>query len=113
MSVRLDDWGSRIWIYADTQARLLTFVLIDGGLAGFVWGYVAIVIGFMFVYASLGEMASMSVNPMTKYQESLILNCIQGADLRGTISLGVRICPKELPEVLELHHRYGMHWVYI
>ena len=47
---------------ADTQTRLLTFVLIDGGLAGFVWGYVAIVIGFLFVYASLGEMASMSVN---------------------------------------------------
>nr|AUW31164.1 putative GABA permease [Cladonia uncialis subsp. uncialis] len=39
---------------------LLTFVLIDGGLAGFVWGYLAIVIGFMFVYASLGEMASMA-----------------------------------------------------
>ncbi|KAK0511157.1 hypothetical protein JMJ35_006709 [Cladonia borealis] len=39
---------------------LLTFVLIDGGLAGFVWGYIAIVIGFMFVYASLGEMASMA-----------------------------------------------------
>ena len=45
-----------------TQTRLLTFVLIDGGLAGFVWGYVAIVIGFLFVYASLGEMASMLVN---------------------------------------------------
>ena len=41
--------------------RLLAFVLTDGGLAGFVWGYIAIVIGFLFVYASLGEMASMSV----------------------------------------------------
>ena len=92
------------------QARLLTFVLIDGGLAGFVWGYVAIVIGFMFVYASLGEMASMSVNPMTKYQELVMLNCMQGANLRRTISLGIRICSKKRPEIFELHYRYGINW---
>lgn len=54
-----------------THRRLLTFVLIDGGLAGFVWGYIAIVIGFLFVYASLGEMASMSVN----CRHQVITNC--------------------------------------
>ena len=102
-----------MWAYADTQTRLLTFVLIDGGLAGFVWGYVAIVIGFMFVYASLGEMASMSVNAVTTYEELLMLNYMQGADFWGTISLGVRVCPTERPEIPELHHRYGIHWVHI
>lgn len=39
---------------------LLSFVLTDGGLAGLVWGYVAIVIGFLLVYMSLAEMASMA-----------------------------------------------------
>ncbi|KAL8824834.1 MAG: hypothetical protein Q9191_004789 [Dirinaria sp. TL-2023a] len=39
---------------------LLSFVLTDGGTAGLVWGYVAIVIGFMLVYMSLAEMASMA-----------------------------------------------------
>lgn len=47
-------------MFADTKQRLLTFVLTDGGTAGLVWGYIAIVIGFMFVYSSLAEMASMA-----------------------------------------------------
>ena len=45
---------------ADLKYRLLTFVLIDGGTAGLVWGYIVICIGFWLVYASLGEMASMA-----------------------------------------------------
>ena len=49
----------------------------------------------------------MSVNAVTMYQGSIMLNSIQGTDLRGTISLGIRVRPKELPEILELHHRYG------
>ena len=88
-----------------TQTRLLTFVLIDGGLAGFVWGYIAIVIGFLFVYASLGEMASMSVNCCHQVSRIAKLNCIQGTDIRRSISLGVRIRTKEQPKILELHHR--------
>ena len=71
--------------------RLLAFVLTDGGLAGFVWGYIAIVIGFMFVYASLGEMASMFVKlpppsltnvlkliwiPGRRHQEVNIIGCL-------------------------------------
>ena len=66
----------------------------------------------MFVYASLGEMASMSVNAVTMYEELSMLNCMQGADFWRTISLGVRVCPKERAEIPELHHRYGMYWVH-
>ena len=39
--------------------RTLGIALIDGGTAGFVWGFVAIAIGFSLVYASVAEMASM------------------------------------------------------
>lgn len=35
------------------------FVLIDGGLALLFWGFIAVMIGQSFVYASLAEMASM------------------------------------------------------
>lgn len=48
---------------ADSLRRLLSFVLTDGGLAGLVWGYVVICIGFFLVYTSLAEMASMWVIP--------------------------------------------------
>ena len=38
---------------------LLSVALIDGGTAGLIWGYIAVFIGFVMVYASLAEMASM------------------------------------------------------
>jgi len=37
----------------------LGIVLTDGGTAGLVWGYIAVVIGFFMVYMSIAEMASM------------------------------------------------------
>lgn len=36
-----------------------TFGLIDGGFGGLIWCYVGVFIGFVFVYASMSEMASM------------------------------------------------------
>ncbi|EMD00338.1 hypothetical protein BAUCODRAFT_119879 [Baudoinia panamericana UAMH 10762] len=38
----------------------LLLVIIDGGTAGFFWGYILVVIGYTLVYASLAEMASMA-----------------------------------------------------
>lgn len=35
------------------------FGLIDGGFAGLIWCYVAVFVGFIFVYASMAELASM------------------------------------------------------
>jgi len=37
----------------------LMSVLTNGGTAGLFWGFLIVVVGFMFVYASLAEMASM------------------------------------------------------
>lgn len=38
----------------------LGIALTDGGTAGLVWGYIAVVIGFSMVYMSVAEMASMA-----------------------------------------------------
>lgn len=38
---------------------LFTFVLTDGGTALLFWGFIAVVSGLLFVYASLAELASM------------------------------------------------------
>ncbi|KAH8810844.1 amino acid permease [Xylogone sp. PMI_703] len=37
-----------------------SFALIDGGMAGLVWGYFIVWIGYMFVFATIAEMASMA-----------------------------------------------------
>ncbi|KIW50408.1 hypothetical protein PV05_11997 [Exophiala xenobiotica] len=39
---------------------LFTFVLTDGGTALLFWGFIAVVIGMLLVYASIAEVASMS-----------------------------------------------------
>jgi len=44
----------------DFQHRLLLTSLVDGGTAGLIWGFLAVCIGFLFVYLSLAEMASMA-----------------------------------------------------
>lgn len=47
--------------YADDQYSVFSFVLTDGGTALLFWGFIAIGLGMMLVYASLAEMASMCV----------------------------------------------------
>lgn len=42
------------------DCRLLLTSLVDGGTAGLIWGFLAVSIGFLFVYLSLAEMASMA-----------------------------------------------------
>lgn len=44
---------------SNTQYSVSTFGLVDGGFAGLIWGYVAVFIGFIFIYASMSELASM------------------------------------------------------
>ena len=40
------------------------FGLLNGGLAGLVWGFFIVWMGYCTVFASLAEMASMSVAPV-------------------------------------------------
>jgi amino acid permease len=47
--------------YADNHSSVFSFVLTDGGTALLFWGFIAIGLGMMLVYASLAEMASMYV----------------------------------------------------
>jgi hypothetical protein len=48
------------WIILTNEAyRLLEQGLTDGGPAGLVWGFIIVAIGFLFVFLSLAEMASM------------------------------------------------------
>jgi hypothetical protein len=46
---------------ANDQRSVFSFVLTDGGTALLFWGFIAIGLGMMLVYASLAEMASMFV----------------------------------------------------
>lgn len=43
----------------NTRCSVSTFGLIDGGFGGLIWCYIGVFIGFIFVYASMSEMASM------------------------------------------------------
>lgn len=43
----------------DKIYRLLEQGLTDGGTAGLIWGFVIVAIGFLLVFLSLAEMASM------------------------------------------------------
>ena len=36
-----------------------SFGLINGGFAGLIWCYIVVFVGFIFVYASMAELASM------------------------------------------------------
>jgi len=56
-------WASfslqKCFFFANMDYSLLTTGLTDGGTAGLIWGFVIICIGFLLVFASLAEMASM------------------------------------------------------
>lgn len=39
--------------------RTSLFALINGGTAGMIWGYLIVWIGYMLVFATVAEMASM------------------------------------------------------
>jgi hypothetical protein len=39
--------------------RTSMFALLNGGTAGLIWGYLIVWIGYMLVFASIAEMASM------------------------------------------------------
>jgi hypothetical protein len=43
----------------DTQDRTSTFGLLNGGTAGLIWGYLIVWVGYMLVFATIAEMASM------------------------------------------------------
>jgi choline transport protein len=41
------------------DSRTSLFALINGGTAGMIWGYLVVWIGYMLVFATVAEMASM------------------------------------------------------
>ena len=43
----------------DNGCSVSAFGLINGGFGGLIWCYIGVFIGFVFVYASMSEMASM------------------------------------------------------
>ena len=55
------DRTSRSIKHAYPRFSLLSAGLADGGTAGLIWGFVGVCVGFSLVYASVAEMASMSV----------------------------------------------------
>lgn len=49
------------------------FGLTDGGFAGLIWMFVIVFVGFIFVYASMAEMASMYGTPVATLNHFLTL----------------------------------------
>jgi choline transport protein len=41
------------------QNRTSMFALTNGGTAGLIWGYLIVWVGYMLVFATVAEMASM------------------------------------------------------
>jgi choline transport protein len=46
-------------LYAYDVHRTSMFGLMNGGTAGLIWGYLIVWIGYMMVFATIAEMASM------------------------------------------------------
>lgn len=44
---------------ASDRDRTSAFALINGGTAGLIWGYLIVWMGYMLVFATIAEMASM------------------------------------------------------
>lgn len=44
---------------ASDKYRTSSFALINGGTAGLIWGYLIVWMGYMLVFATIAEMASM------------------------------------------------------
>jgi choline transport protein len=45
--------------YSDENNRTSVFALTNGGTAGMIWGYLIVWVGYMMVFATIAEMASM------------------------------------------------------
>ncbi len=48
---------------SNARNRTSLFALLNGGTAGMIWGYLIVWIGYMLVFATIAEMASMCVKP--------------------------------------------------
>lgn len=69
------------------------FGLIDGGFAGLIWMFVIVFVGFIFVYASMAEMASMYGIPDATEDHFLIIKGLQQVEASITGSQNLR--PKD------------------
>jgi amino acid permease len=66
------------------------FALTNGGTAGMIWGYLIVWAGYMLVFASIAEMASMYVNEVaSSICPRFADNLRQGSNVGRSISLGV------------------------
>lgn len=79
-------------------------VLNNGGTAGLFWGFLLIAGGYVMVYASLAEMASMVRPPALSRRDAILqTNTSLGRDLRRTVRLGQRVCSAVHAKVPQLH----------
>lgn len=52
-------FGSTVICSWEVILPVFSFVLVDGGYGALFWGFIAVTIGMLLVYASLAEMVSM------------------------------------------------------
>ena len=55
-------FGSTLMVTWEVILADLLAVITNGGTAGMFWGYLIVMVGYILVYASLAEMASMAVS---------------------------------------------------
>lgn len=84
----------------NTRDRTSVFALTNGGTAGMIWGYLIVWAGYMLVFASIAEMASMYVHELASSIRSRPADkSRQGSNLGRSISLGVGKCTCQLAEI--------------
>jgi hypothetical protein len=84
------------WLTRDTY-RTCSFALINGGTGGLVWGYFIVWMGYLLVFASIAEMASMYVTAHSMTVQMTILTSAnvvlprRAANITGCPSLHLRL----------------------
>ena len=81
-------FGSTLICTWEIVLATLLSVLTNGGTAGLFWGFLIVVMGFLLVYASLAEMASMVSTNDLNGLSSLTRTYMLGANKLGSIPLG-------------------------
>ena len=96
----------------------LLFSLTDGGTAGIFWGYTVVVIASIFIYLSVGEMASMyECAPRSDRENALTFLILRsptaGGQYHWVSEFSPPWCQKYLSYITgtDLFPSYLQHWI--
>ena len=108
-------FGSTLIVTWEALLASMGAIITNGGTAGMFWGFLIVIAGYLMVYSSIAEMASMvselSAIGNGRWEEyDLIHTLLSGCNLRRSVPLGVRVRPSIDTEVPQL--RDGLAWLH-